>query len=79
MAGRHVEWVVIPGHPHYEINRLGDIRDTKNGRKMDPAFTARFYYGLDPSRDRNRVQRETIRTAFPDIPEVTYKRQRITY
>jgi len=80
MAGKHVEWRQLPDHPTFEINRLGELRMTKNGRKMDPAFNAKFYYGLRTAdNDRAKVVRDLIRTAFPDVPNVTYKSQKIGF
>jgi hypothetical protein len=67
MAGKHVEWRVLPEHPSFEINRLGDLRQTKNQLPMDPGFKAKFYYGLRQTGDSNKIKRDLIRTAFPEL------------
>lgn len=64
--GKHVEWRVLPGHPSFEINRLGDLREKRTKAQMDPGFVAKFYYGLRKTGDSNKAKREAILTAFPD-------------
>ena len=67
MAGKHVEWRVLPEHPSFEINRLGDLRQTRTKAKMDPGFTVKFYYGIGKSGDTEKNKRDVIRTAFPEL------------
>lgn len=65
--GKHVEWRVLPEHPSFEINQLGDLRQTKNKVIMDKGFMAKFYYGLRQRGDANKAMRDLIRTAFPEM------------
>lgn len=66
--GKHVEWRVLPEHPSFEINRLGDLRQTKSKAKMDPGFIDRFYYGLRKAGENTiEAKRVLIQTAFPEM------------
>lgn len=67
--GKHVEWRVLPEHPSFEINRLGDLRKVGTELQMDKGFQAKFYYGLRKTSDPNKAIRDLIRTAFPEMRE----------
>lgn len=67
--GKHVEWRVLPEHPSFEINRLGDLRKHDTKQHMDPGFLSKFYYGLRKTGDSNKAKRDLIRTAFPEMRE----------
>lgn len=67
MAGKHVEWRKLPEHSSFDINRLGDLRNSYSKIKMDEGFMAKFYYGLRKSGDSNQARRDLIHTTFPEM------------